>query len=317
MVPHVLRVVSPDDTERDADGTVTESVMSDAERLFREICRNIVKAEFRLQGDPSEDLYLYLSMDDGTALTRDALRFMDETLDYLGGSSRGTYMDDTYPDIMGRRRIARIVLDLADHLRGNVLLHGNEGEERRFSDIDVIWVTGMANTVTRAYNGGLMGVVVKNPKWRDHWALTNGTVFVPMSFVSSISSYDAEDFSKAGPVIAKGTVVRDEKDDIVELRAVENCYTFPGAVFLRGIAKGRNLGLVYPLEGIPGYYARTGTWYLKCEDLGIEASGKSWDECVEAFHESFVSMWTAHAEGRAERNDRIRSMLNTMCPFPL
>ena len=42
-----------------------------------------------------------------------------------------------------------------------------------------------------AYNGGLMGKVVKDPRRRDHWAITNGDSTVPMSFVSSVSRYDA------------------------------------------------------------------------------------------------------------------------------
>ena len=312
MEPYILRVTARDDPEK---AVSCDAAVECAKRLFTEICRNIVKAEFRLQGEPPEDLYTYITVDGNSSMATDARRFLDETLDYLGGTARGTWMVDTYPDIIGRKRVARLVLELVDSLEGNALLHGYEGSERMFIEVDTIWVTGFASAVTRAYNGGLMGVVTKDPRRRDHWALTNGTGFVPMSFVSSISSWDVEEFASAGPVIATGTIVRDEGGALVELRAVENCYTFPGAVFLRGIAKGTNLGLVYPLEGIPGYYKRTGTWYLKCEDLGIEASAKSWDDCVTEFHRMFVSLWHAHADGTAERNDRIHSLLNQMCPF--
>ena len=173
----------------------------------------------------------------------------------------------------------------------------------------------MAKAVTRAYNGGLMGKVVKDPRRKDHWAITNGDSTVPMSFVSSVSRYDQEDFAAAGPVIAMGTIVRDEDDAIVELRAVENCYTFPGAVFLRGIAPGRDVGLVYPLEGVPGYYARNSTWHLRCDELGLESSAGTWDECVLGFHRMFVDLWHSHRDGTADENPKIRALLDRMCPL--
>ena len=112
-----------------------------------------------------------------------------------------------------------------------------------------------------------------------------------------------------------GTIVRDDDDNIVEIKAVDNCYTFPGTVFLRGISAFGDIGLVYPLEGIPSYYARTATWYLRCEDLGLDASAKSWDDCVMEFHRQFVSLWMSHRDGSAPDNPRIHEMLDTMCPF--
>lgn len=315
MEPYVLKVVRSDDPESPADVSVTDAVVSDVRRLFTEICRNIVSAELRLQGDVPERLYAYEEIDGASALAQDARRFMDETLDYLGGSSRGTYMDDTYPDVLGRKRIARIVRDLSSHLEGNVLLHGYGEEPSEYRGSDLIWITGMAQAVTRAYGGGLIGVVVKDPARKGHWVISNGRTSTPLNMVTGlISRYDVEDFAAAGPVIAKGTIVRDEEDNLVELKALENCYTFPGAVFLRAIGDGRNLGLVAPLVGVPGHYARTGTWYLKCEDLGIEASGDCWDSCVEDFHRRFLDLWTAHSEGRGE-NARIHAMLDEMCPF--
>lgn len=310
---YVLRVTDQDGD--DADASVSETVMADVGLLFTEICRNIVKAELRLQGEVPEELYGHLGILGDGALAADARRFMDETLDYLGGPGHGTWMSDTYPDAVGRKRIARRVLDIHRDLRGLTLLHGPEGEERGFSDLDTVWVTGIANAMTRAVNGGIMGVVVKNPQRRDHWALSDGESLTPLVFIAGTSRYSVDDFVSAGPVIAMGTVIRDERDGIVELRAVENCYTFPGAVFLRAIAPGRDLGLVGPLEGATGYYARNGTWYLRNDELAIEASGGSWNECVMAFHRAFVDLWTAHRDGTAEPNARIHAALDRICPF--
>lgn len=315
MTGYVLRVVA-DDMETDADDATRSAALEAVGELFREICRNVVRAELRLQGDVPEGLVSRVGIDGDGALARDSRRFMDGTLDYLGGSARGTWMSDTFPDIMGRKRIAARVLALADALDGASLLHGPEDDVRAFSGVDRLWVSGMAGALVRAHDGGIMGVVVKDPKRRDHWAITSGGEPVPMGFTSGISRYDQEDFSKAGPVIAVGTVVRDEDGRVVELRAVENCYTFPGAVFLRGISEDGDVGLVSPLEGLPDYYARTGTWYLRNPDLGLEASAPTWDACSLEFHRMFVELWRSHAEGRSDGNPRIRGLLAEMCPFP-
>lgn len=313
MAPYILRVL--DREWSCADPSVSETVLSDVQMLFEVICRNIVKGELRLRHDVPDGLMARASIDGEGALAHDARRFLDETLDYLGGGDRGTWMSDTYPDVIGRKAVASAVLDLHRDLNGCVLVHGDEGSERGFSDIDIVWVTGMAHMVTRAYNGGLMGIVVKDPARRDHWALYDGRVHVPLSFESGISRYDVEDFSVAGPLIAKGTVMRDEDGRIVELRAVENCYSFPGVLFLRGISDEGDVGLVYPLEAVPSYYARTGKWFLKCQDLGLEASADDWDDCVIEFHRRFVRLWRSHADGTAEDNARMHELLDRMCPF--
>ena len=103
MGNYVVRVVSSVDPEILADESVSETVLSDIDRLFSEICRNIVRAELRLQGDVPEDLYTHLGIDSEGALAHDARRFLDETLDYLGGPSRGTWMS-VYPEFYGNGR---------------------------------------------------------------------------------------------------------------------------------------------------------------------------------------------------------------------
>ena len=313
MEGYVLKVVSGDDHEKDADPSVAEKVLTDVDRLFTEICRNIIRGELRLQGDVPESLHSRVTLHGEGALAHDARRIMHETLTYLGGPARGTFMDDTFPDVIGRRSIASAVLDIHSDLEGNVLLHGPDDDVAAFSDINLVRVTEMAGVLTRAYNGGIMGIIVKDPKRRGHYAITSGNGLIPLIYVPTVPSYDREDFAAAGPVIAIGTVVRDEENRIVELRAVENCYTFPVAVFLRGISSEGDVGLVYPLEGIPSYYARTATWYLKCDELGLESSAKSWDECVIGFHRQFVSLWASYEDGTLD-NPKIRDLLDMMRP---
>ena len=313
MEGYVLKVVSGDDHEKDADPSVAEKVLTDVDRLFTEICRNIIRGELRLQGDVPESLHSRVTLQGKGALAHDARRIMHETLTYLGGPARGTFMDDTFPDVIGRRSVASAVLDIHSDLEGNVLLHGPDDDVAAFSDINLVRVTEMAGVLTRAYNGGIMGIIVKDPKRRGHYAITSGNGLIPLIYVPTVPSYDREDFAAAGPVIAMGTVVRDEENRIVELRAVENCYTFPVAVFLRGISSKGDVGLVYPLEGIPSYYARTATWYLKCDELGLESSAKSWDECVIGFHRQFVSLWASYEDGTLD-NPKIRDMLDMMRP---
>ena len=313
MEGYVLKVVSGDDHEKDADPSVAERVLADVDRLFTEICRNIIRGELRLQGDVPESLHSRVTLHGDGALAHDARRIMHETLTYLGGPARGTFMDDTFPDVIGRRSVASAVLDIHSDLEGNVLLHGPDDDVAAFSDINLVRVTEMAGVLTRAYNGGIMGIIVKDPKRRGHYAITSGNGLIPLIYVPTVPSYDREDFAAAGPVIAMGTVVRDEENRIVELRAVENCYTFPVAVFLRGISSEGDVGLVYPLEGIPSYYARTATWYLKCDELGLESSAKSWDECVIGFHRQFVSLWASYEDGTLD-NPKIRDILDMMRP---
>ena len=313
MEGYVLKVVSGDDHEKDADPSVAERVLADVDRLFTEICRNIIRGELRLQGDVPESLHSRVTLHGDGALAHDARRIMHETLTYLGGPARGTFMDDTFPDVIGRRSVASAVLDIHSDLEGDVLLHGPDDDVAAFSDINLVRVTEMAGVLTRAYNGGIMGVIVKDPKRRGHYAITSGNGLIPLIYVPTVPSYDREDFAAAGPVIAMGTVVRDEENRIVELRAVENCYTFPVAVFLRGISSEGDVGLVYPLEGIPSYYARTATWYLKCDELGLESSAKSWDECVIGFHRQFVSLWASYEDGTLD-NPKIRDILDMMRP---
>ena len=313
MEGYVLKVVSGDDHEKDANPSVAEKVLTDVDRLFTEICRNIIRGELRLQGDVPESLHSRVTLHGEGALAHDARRIMHETLTYLGGPARGTFMDDTFPDVIGRRSVASAVLDIHSDLEGNVLLHGPDDDVAAFSDINLVRVTEMAGVLTRAYNGGIMGIIVKDPKRRGHYAITSGNGLIPLIYVPTVPSYDREDFAAAGPVIAMGTVVRDEENRIVELRAVENCYTFPVAVFLRGISSDGDVGLVYPLEGIPSYYARTATWYLKCDELGLESSAKSWDECVIGFHRQFVSLWASYEDGTLD-NPKIRDMLDMMRP---
>ena len=313
MEGYVLKVVSGDDHEKDADPSVAERVLADVDRLFTEICRNIIRGELRLQGDVPESLHSRVTLHGDGALAHDARRIMHETLTYLGGPARGTFMDDTFPDVIGRRSVASAVLDIHSDLEGDVLLHGPDDDVAAFSDINLVRVTEMAGVLTRAYNGGIMGIIVKDPKRRGHYAITSGNGLIPLIYVPTVPSYDREDFAAAGPVIAMGTVVRDEENRIVELRAVENCYTFPVAVFLRGISSEGDVGLVYPLEGIPSYYARTATWYLKCDELGLESSAKSWDECVIGFHRQFVSLWASYEDGTLD-NPKIRDILDMMRP---
>lgn len=313
MDQYTLRVMMPDRETPVDEGT--DAVKESFGRLFTEVCRNIVGGELRLQGEVPPELYVDVGVMDDRDLARDARRLTDGALDYLGGGAGGTWMDDTFPDVMGRKRIAVAVLDLATALEGRSLMHGPEGSETYFDGVDQVRIGEMAHALVRAYNGGLMGVVVKDPSRRDHWALVHGGRLVPLVFRPGTSRYDIEDYASAGPVIVTGTVVLDEGGAIAEMRAIENCYTFHMVVFLRGISEGRDLGLVAPLEAQPGYYNRTGRWMLRSPDLGIESSGGTWDECVIGFHRSFVDLWRSHAEGTAEANARIRGMLEEMHGF--
>lgn len=290
-------------------------ILERVELLFSEICKSIVKAELRIQGDVHHSLTDGLSIGGGSPLEEDAREYLWATLDYLGGASRGTWLDDTFPDILGRCRIAEATLAISDSLEGHALSYGPEDSVRSFTGVDRIWVMGMTKSGIRAYNGAAMGAIVKDPSRKGHWALTNGDRVVPVSFNSSVSSYDREEFSKAGPVIVTGTMMLDDEGNIAEIRSIDTCYTFPAVRFTRIIVPEGNLALEGEIVGTPGYYFRNGTWYLKCDDLGIESSSDSWDGCVMGFHRMFADLRESYAEGRGEPNARLESMVRGLCPF--
>ena len=198
MGTYTLRVANADDQDAPVDPLVEGRVLAAVDALFREICRNIVSGELRLQGEVPEDLYADVCVLDDRDLSADARRMMDGTLDYLGGGTHGTWMDDTFPDVVGRKRVTARLLDVASALDGCVLIHGAEGEEAVFSGVDTVWVRGMANAVVRATNGGLMGLVVKDPARRDHWALMRDGGLIPLIFKPGTSRYDIEDYAAAG-----------------------------------------------------------------------------------------------------------------------
>ena len=91
--------------------------------------------------------------------------------------------------------------------------------------------------------------------------------------------------------------------------------TFASNKFHRAITATRDIILLNPVEAIPGYNSKKGTWTLDCDALGISISKPSWDECVVAFHEYFVFLWETYEENdgelegeEAEVRDFLRSL---------
>lgn len=308
MEPYILRVTGPEGEVRDDAG-----VLECFGRLFTEVCRNIVAGELRLQGDVPEPLYADVRPTDDRDLAADARRLTDGALDYLGGPAGGTWMTDTFPDILGRRRIAGLALELSDLLDGRSLEHGPEGSVTAFSDVDRVRLTGMAHSVFRAENGGLMGLVARDPDHRGRWVLSRADGPVPLTFRPTTPTHEIEDYAAAGPVIVTGTVIRDDAGRVTELRTVENCYTFPGAVFLRVIGEGRDLGLSAPLSAEVSYHARIRRWRLECPELGLDSSAPTWDGCVISFHRGFLDLWDRYVGGDGP-DGRVRAILSAMHP---
>ena len=150
---------------------------------------------------------------------------------------------------------------------------------------------------------------------KNRWLISNGRDSVPVTFASNISTTDIPLFSEAGPIIASGTVVVDDSGSVKEMRAVIGCYSFPTVKFHRAITATRDIILLNPVEAIPGYNSKKGTWTLDCDALGISISKPSWDECVVAFHEYFVFLWETYEENdgelegeEAEVRDFLRSL---------
>ena len=164
-------------------------------------------------------------------------------------------------------------------------------------------------------NGAVIGRIGQDPVRKNRWLISNGRDSVPVTFASNISTTDIPLFSEAGPIIASGTVVVDDSGSVKEMRAVIGCYSFPTVKFHRAITATRDIILLNPVEAIPGYNSKKGTWTLDCDALGISISKPSWDECVVAFHEYFVFLWETYEENdgelegeEAEVRDFLRSL---------
>ena len=220
-------------------------------------------------------------------------------------------------EALARRKLAKDILALSDHLEGYDFRYGRGDDLKRFRLTRRDAVREVAEDTAVSFQGAVIGTISQDPVRRNRWLISNGRDSVPITFASNISSTDIPLFAEAGPLIASGTVVTGEDGEVREMRAVVGCYSFPTVKFHRIITADRDIVLLNPVEANPGYNAKKGMWTLDCEALGISESKPSWDECVIAFHEYFTFLFETYAEADDEfegEEKEIRDLLLSMVP---
>lgn len=325
-----FKVVPSDDGAPGVPVAVAGQTMVDIQRLLTDIGSMSVRLELRIQNRVPDalsrkfDLSIGGVSDDGIgsdpaegdeALMESALDMLGRTLDFLGKGVVGTWMTDNYPEPVGRARIARDIIDLHDHLCGMTLIYGTPEDQREFRRIDREKLLAYAEEDVSSVPAAFIGVISRDPVRKNRWLISNSASPVDISFDSNIAQSDIPSFASAGPVIVTGMVMRDADGDVTGLRSVNGRYTFPEVKFHRIVTPERDIVLLNPTVAHPSYDAAKGLWHLSCDELGIDVSKPTWDECVSSYHEYFAFLWEEYCESDGELEGEeldIRNLLRSM-----
>ncbi len=299
-----FNVVDSQDAERDVPDHVAEAVMGDIQALITDVGELLVRRELRTQNLlPSwmESRFSLRPIEgasegrrDGTLLESALLSVLDE----FDAARRPMKVPDeaaNHIEAEGRRRIARDMLSLSDHLDGYTLMYGTDGNSVRLRINNKAALEIEASDRYLPPLSAVIGIIRKDPVRKSRYQFSNGIDTVPISFEDSFP-YQVDSITVAGPVIVTGTIVTDADGNLKEVRSAENCYDFPMVRFHRIITDRRDILLFNPVMAAPTYSDSTRMWSLANEDLGIDVSRASWDEVVVAFHDYFMFLWETYAE---------------------
>ncbi len=330
MQPFNFKVVRSDDESAQVPVSVAGQTMVDVQQLLSDIGALMIRRELRLQNDIPPELMrrFSLSMDlsegrDVGAVTEgedglmlDALNQLFAELD-LANMPEARDEPSNHLEALSRRAVSRDILVLSDHLEGYDFLYGSDDRMRKLRVNRREKVEKEAADPSDSFPGALIGVISRDPVRKNRWVISNGEGAVPISFADNIAASDIPLFATSGPLIASGTVVVDDAGRVSELRSAVGCYSFPSVRFHRIVTADRDIVLLNPAEGTPGYNAQKGLWTLDNDDLGISVAKPSWDQCVVAFHEYFEFLWETYAESDDEfegEEREVRDLLLSMAP---
>ena len=327
-----FKVVPPEGSTAGVPVAVAGQTMVDVQKLLTDIGTMVVRMELRIQNDmPSQlsskfDLSIGGSSSSGIgsnppegsdALMEDALNTLAETLDFLGTGAIGTWMTDNFPEPIGRERIAQDLIDLADHISGFTLVYGNGTKTGEFKGLDRNKLLQYAETDVSSVGAAVIGTISRDPVKKNRWNISNGKDAIPITFDTNIAPSDIPAFASAGPVIVTGTVVRNKESQIIEVRNANGCYTFPTVKFHRIVTKDRDIVLLNPIVAMPSV-DRNGNWHLSTDNLGMDVSKPTWDDCVVAYHEYFAFLWETYCESDDEfegEEREISDFLRSLAPI--
>ncbi|MDY5678349.1 MAG: hypothetical protein SPF21_00115, partial [Candidatus Methanomethylophilaceae archaeon] len=87
--------------------------------------------------------------------------------------------------------------------------------------------------------------------------------------------------------------------------------------FHRIVTHDRDIVLLNPIAAMPSV-DRNGNWHLSTDDLGMDVSKPTWDDCVVAYHEYFAFLWETYCESDDEfegEEREISDFLRSLAPI--
>ncbi len=313
MQPFNFKVIRRDDENAQVPVSVAGQTMVDVQNLLTDMGELMIRREMRLQnGIPTGLMGRFnLCMDlsqgrDVGAVTEGEDTLMLDALNQLIGEfdvanlPEALDQPNNHLEAVARRKIFRDMLALVDHLEGYDFFYGTDSGMKKLRMNRRERFEALAANDSGTYPGAVIGTISQDPVRKHRWVISNGEYDIPISFASNIAVSDIPLFSKAGPLIASGTVVMDADGNVREMKGVNGCYSFPCVKFHRIITSARDIVLLVPAEAVPGYDPVRRMWSLDNADLGIEVSKPTWDQCVIAFHEYFEFLWETYCESDDE-----------------
>ena len=304
-----FKVIPSDNNGSGIPVAVAGQTMVDIQRLLTTIGSMIVRMELRIQNEIPSKLSSKFDLsiggtsnggigsdpkDGSDTLMEDALNTLSSTLDFLGKGVVGSWMEDNFPEPLGRKAVAQGIIDLADHIAGFTLQYGPSDDMREFRSVDREKLRVYADADVSAIGAASIGRISRDQVRKNRWTISNGAGEIQISFGPNIDESDIPSFASAGPVIVTGTVVRNGTA-ITEVRNVNGCYSFPTVKFHRIITGERDIILLNPAIATPSIDQK-GMWHLSSDIIGIDVSKPSWDECVTSYHEYFAFLWETYCE---------------------
>jgi hypothetical protein len=105
---------------------------------------------------------------------------------------------------------------------------------------------------------------------------------------------------------------------ITSMKEVTGIHLLPEIRFNRVISATRDIEMAVPLPAAVSVSKDGRNWNIRNDDLGIDITKNSWDECVLAFHDYFVFLWENYVETEEEfegEEKDIRELLISYTPF--
>lgn len=334
MHSYGFKVVPPEGGDGRIPVHIAGQMMVNIQSVLTEIASTILRTEFRSQGDlPVGIVSRYMLTiggtdkggvgsdpgQDGRELLEGCLEMLCYTLDFMGKGVIGTWMTDNFKESLGRRRVAEALVKLADDLDGYTLVYGEAGKERTFTKLNRDKLMDQIHTDSaRTQNVARIGRLQADPVRKGKYLLTNGAFTIPADFANIVSPQGKSAAVDMGLGVFLGNGEMDHSGSIVSMKSIEAVHPLNEIQFTRIISSTRDIKLAVPIKGFFSVDRTGKNWTGRNDDLGIDVTKNSWDECVLAFHDYFVFLWENYVESGEEfegEEKDIRDLLISYTPL--